>query len=127
MIIPVMRVRNDIEILQFVLLSHRLWINPTKTDDYMAPQRRLMSTHQSTLSATSELYRNGKGSANLMLTWNSLGMDMIEAVTVDGVVDVCSVNNSQWRAKPEKNNLKFATCGRSCGESDGLGLAVNVL
>lgn len=92
-----------------------------KTDDYMAPQRRLMSTHQSTLSATSELYRNGKGSANLMLTWNSLGMDMIEAVTVDGVVDICSVNNSQWRAKPEKNDLKFATCGRSCGEVGWVG------
>jgi hypothetical protein len=92
-----------------------------KTNDYMAPQRRLMSAHQSTLLATAELYRNSKGSADLMLTWNSQGMDMIEAVTVDGVVDICSVNNSQWRAKPENFDLKFATCERSCFEVGWVG------
>ncbi|KAJ1464514.1 hypothetical protein T484DRAFT_1758038 [Baffinella frigidus] len=69
-----------------------------------------------------ELYRSGKLFADVMLTWNSQGLDMVEAVAIDGVVADCSVDNSQWREKQGVNeNVKFGTCDRSCFEIGWVG------
>jgi len=69
-----------------------------------------------------ELYRSGKLFADVILTWNSQGLDMVEAVAIDGVVADCSVDNSQWRAKQGiGENIKFSTCDRSCFEIGWVG------
>jgi hypothetical protein len=75
------------------------------------------------LSPTAEVYRVADSFAEMRLTWDSQGLDMVEAVVADGVFAKCSVNNSQWR----KNNgvgstdFQFSTCAKSCEWVAGFG------
>lgn len=54
-------------------------------------------------------------SAILTLSWDDSGSDTIKAVSVDGVLNACSVDNSEWRNIDPKLTLKKnSNCAKMC-------------
>ena len=69
-----------------------------------------------------EIRRKGVNLADVMLTWNSQGLDMVEAVAVDGIISQCSVDNKEWREKQGIGiSMKISSCDRSCYEAGWIG------
>jgi hypothetical protein len=56
--------------------------------------------------------RDGSTGAFLTLIWEDMDIDTVEAVAIDGVLDMCSVDNNMWR---DNNGSRLvSTCTRSC-------------
>jgi hypothetical protein len=90
--------------------------------DRTTSQRKILSENDAILNPKAEIYRKGTSTADVLLTWNSQGLEMVEAVAIDGIITECSVDNSEWRKLQGVGvNMQISTCDRSCYEVGWVG------